>query len=227
MNKTAFFKLSYGMYLVCSGNDVKKNGQIANSVFQIANDPPLIAASINKDNFTHAVIKEFGVFSVSVLDENTPMDFIGKFGFKSGRDINKFDGIEIEYGVLRTPLIYDNSVAFFEAELISETDAETHTIFIGKIVDAKVIGNGKPMTYSYYHQVKNGNAPKSAPVPHDVVDNKGGNMKKYKCTVCGYIYDSSKGDPDGGIAPGTAFEDIPDDWVCPICGVGKDQFEEA
>ncbi len=231
MDKTAFFKISYGLYIISARADGKNNGQIVNTVFQVSAEPPLIAVSVNKENYTHEFIEKSGKFSITVLSEETPMSFIGKFGFKSGRDIDKFEGINYELSERDIPLVLENAVACFELDLINKVDVSTHTLFIGKVIDAKIVSSSsKPMTYSYYHEIKQGLSPKKAPTYVEEVKkpNKGGNkMKKYRCTVCGYIYDPEKGDPDGGIAMGTPFEEIPDDWVCPICGVGKDQFEEV
>lgn len=87
--------------------------------------------------------------------------------------------------------------------------------------------DNKPMTYAYYHEIKGGKSPKLAPTyMNEEKSEEAKNMEKYVCTICGYVYDPQKGDPDSGIAPGTAFEDIPDDWVCPICGAKKDSFEK-
>jgi rubredoxin len=110
----------------------------------------------------------------------------------------------------------------------------THTIFIGEIVDAEVLGNGNAMTYDYYHKMKGGKSPKAAPTfvaaeipaPEENTVKETATMAKYQCSVCGYVYDPEQGDPDNGVKAGTAFEDIPDSWVCPVCGAGKDAFEK-
>jgi rubredoxin len=115
-------------------------------------------------------------------------------------------------------------LAYVEAEVINEADAGTHTIFLGRLVEAETLRTGEPMTYAYYHEVKRGSTPKTAPT-FIKEEKKVKKAAKYRCTVCGYIYDPEEGDPDGGIAPGTSFEQIPDDWVCPVCGARKDQFE--
>jgi len=118
--------------------------------------------------------------------------------------------------------------------VIKKVDVGTHTLFIGKIVNAGNIKKGIPLTYSYYHQIKKGISPKAAPtyipqsgekLPEEKDKKEFNKMAKFKCTVCGYIYDPEKGDSESGIKPGTPFESLPDDWVCPICGVGKDEFE--
>ncbi len=225
MNTKALYKLGYGLYVVSSIKGNKINGQIANTVFQITSEPPTMAVSINKSNLTHDFIKESKVLTVSVLSQDTPLSFIGRFGFKSGRDIDKFEGINYRKGETQAPVLIDNTLAYLEARVTQEVDVGSHTIFIGKLVGADVLKEGEPMTYAYYHQVKRGSTPKTAP---SYVEEKRvvAKMAKYRCTVCGYIYDPEPGDPDGGIAPGTAFEKIPDDWVCPVCGAAKSDFEK-
>ena len=224
MNLKALYKLGYGLYVVCSRKGKKLNGQIANTVFQITSEPPTIAVSINKDNLTHEFIKESKVLTVSVISQDTPLSFIGHFGFKSGRDIDKLEGISYKIGETQAPVVIENALAYLEAKVIQEVDVGTHTIFIGELVEAEVLKEGEPMTYAYYHQVKRGTTPKTAP-SYIAAEKEAIKAAKYKCTVCGYIYDPELGDPDGGIKPGTPFEEIPDDWVCPVCGAAKDKFE--
>jgi len=225
MNLKALYKLGYGLYVVCSRKGDKLNGQIANTVFQITSEPPTVAVSINKNNLTHEFIKESKVLTVSVISQDTPLSFIGHFGFKSGRDIDKLEGISYKTGETQAPVVTDNTLAYLEAKVIQEVDVRTHTIFIGEVVGADVLKEGEPMTYAYYHQVKRGTTPKTAPSYIEEKKETVPKMAKYRCTVCGYIYDPELGDPDGGIKPGTPFEEIPDDWVCPVCGVSKSDFE--
>ena len=163
MNLKALHKISYGLYVVTSRKGDNFNGQIANTIFQITSEPATIAASINKQNFTHEFIRESSVFVVSVLSKNTPLKFIGHFGFKSGRDIDKFKGTNYKVGRTGAPIVLDHAVAYLEAEVIKEVDAGTHTIFIGKVVDAEILTNEEPMTYAYYHLIKRGVTPKAAP----------------------------------------------------------------
>ena len=230
MNPKTLHKISYGLYIICSKNGKKINGQIANALFQVTAEPATIAVSINKQNLTHEYIEKSDFFTVSILSESTPMSFIGNFGFKSGRDIDKFKDVEYKLGKVKVPLILDNALACIEAKVIDKIDVGTHTIFIGRVEDAEIITEDKPMTYEYYHKVKGGFSPKTAPTYSSAVDKETKKeeekMDKYVCKVCGYVYDPEKGDPDSGVAPGSKFEDIPDDWVCPICGVGKEDFEK-
>ncbi len=234
MDIKALYKLGYGVYVVTSKKGNRINGQIANTVFQVASEPPTVAVSINKKNLTHEFIKESRVFAASVLGEETPLAFIGNFGFKSGRDTDKYAGVNYKIGETGAPIVLDNAVSYLEVRVTREMDVGSHTIFVGEVVNAGVVAEHKAcMTYDYYHQIKGGKTPKAAAtyVAEEKVAEKkkeaSGKMAKYKCTVCGYVYDPENGDPDGGIKPGTPFEDLPDDWVCPVCGAAKSEFEKV
>jgi len=217
------------MCIVSSIKAGRFNACIVNTVFQIVPEPPMIAVSINRQCLTHEFIIDSGIFTVSVLSQNTPMPFIGKFGFRSGRDIDKFEQVDYRIGKTGAPIVLDNTVAFLEAEVIESIDIETHTLFIAKIVACQSLDDdGEPMTYAYYRDVKHGRTPKTAATYIKIKSNtkeRIERMKKYKCLMCGYIYDPAVGDPDNGVEAGTVFEDLPDDWVCPDCGAGKDEFE--
>jgi len=227
VNLKALYKVSYGLYIISSKRKGKINGQIANTLFQVTSEPPTIAVSINKKNFTHQFIEESRVFAASVLSEDTPMSFIGRFGFKSGREIDKFSQVNYKIGKTGAPLVLDNTLAYLEAQVIKEMDVGTHTIFAGKLVEAESIKEGVPMTYAFYHEIKRGRAPETAPTYIKEKSKKvDSDMARYICTVCGYIYDPKKGDPDGGIIPGIPFEGLPANWVCPVCGASKEQFEK-
>jgi flavin reductase (DIM6/NTAB) family NADH-FMN oxidoreductase RutF/rubredoxin len=227
MNLKALHTCSYGLYVIGSQKGDRVNGQIANTVFQITSDPPTVAVSINKQNLTHEFISESKVFVASILSRDTPLSLIGQFGFKSGRDIDKLKDVNYKLGETKAPIILDHTIAYLEARVINQVDVGTHTIFIGELVGADVLKEGEPMTYAYYHQVKRGTTPKTAPTYVKERKEVASKMPKYRCTVCGYIYDPEQGDPDGDIKPGTPFEEIPDTWVCPVCGASKDQFEKV
>ncbi len=196
-------------------------------MFQITSEPPTIAVSINKNNLTHEFITESKVFTISVLCRDTPLSFIGHFGFKSGKDIDKFEGINYKLGETQAPVVINNAVAYLEAKVTQEVDVRTHTIFIGELVGADVITEKECMTYAYYHQVKQGTVPMTAPTYIEEKKVEAMKAPRFKCTICGYIYDPELGDPDSGIKPGTPFEELPDDWICPVCGAGKSEFEEV
>jgi flavin reductase (DIM6/NTAB) family NADH-FMN oxidoreductase RutF/rubredoxin len=226
MDKTAFYKLSYGLYVISSRKDEQLNGQICNTAFQVTSEPPTVAVSINKQNLTHEYIQACGKFNVSIISKSTPMPFIGHFGFKCGRDINKFETVNFKLGETGVPIVLDNTVAYIEAEVINQMDCGSHTIFVGQVRDCNVLNsNEEPMTYAYYQEVKRGKAPKTAPT-YQEAPKKAEQTDKYTCSVCGYTYDPEKGDPESGIKPGTKFEDLPADWTCPVCGADKSKFEK-
>ena len=227
MDVKALHKLGYGIYVVTSKKGDRFNGQIANTVMQVTAEPPTIAVSINKNNLTHEFIKESGVFTATVLCQDTSLAFIGNFGFKSGRDADKFEGINYKIGETDAPVVLDNTVAYLEARVKQEMDVGTHTIFVGEVVNAEVIADKVCMTYDYYHQVKRGVTPKAAATYVEEKKEVKAGMAKYRCTVCGYIYDPEKGDPEAGVKPDIPFEDLPDDWVCPVCGAAKSEFEKV
>jgi len=227
MNLKALYQLGYGLYVVCSKKGDKLNGQIANTVFQVCAEPPIIAVALNKQNLTNEFVSISKVFTVSILSQDAPLSFIGGFGFRSGRDVDKLEGVNYKLGETGAPIVLDNTLAYLEAKVINQTEVGTHTIFIGEIIAADILKEGEPMTYAYYHQVKRGSTPKAAPVYIEEKKEAAPKVAKYKCTVCGYIYDPELGDPDGGIKPGTPFEKLPDDWVCPVCGASKDQFDKV
>ena len=227
MNTKALRSLSYGLYVVASQKQGKLNGQIANTVGQVTSEPPTVSVCINKQNLTHDFITESRVFAASILSQDTPLSFIGHFGFKSGREVDKFKDVNYRLGETKSPIVLDHTLAYLEAKVVNQVDVGTHTIFIGELVGADVLKEGDPMTYAYYHEVKRGTTPKTAPSYIEERKETVSKMAKYKCSVCGYVYDPELGDPDGGIKPGTSFEEIPDDWVCPVCGASKDQFEKV
>jgi len=224
MNGKALQKIGYGVYVVSSKLGEKKNGQIANTAFQVTSDPATIAVSINKQNFTHGLIWKSKVFSVSVLSKTAPMTLIGNFGFKSGRTEDKFSGINFKEGVTGAPYLVEETVSWIEAEVINEMDCGTHTIFLGKAVGGDVLSDAEPMTYAYYHEVKGGKSPVTAPTYQRDDAAASQQAVRYTCTVCGYSYDPQSGDPEEGIAAGTAFSDIPDTWFCPVCRGSKKRF---
>ena len=224
LDAKALYKISYGLYIITSKKGEQINGQIANTVFQISSNPATVAVSINKQNLTNEFIKGSKVFGVSILAQEAPLSIVGHFGFKSGRDIDKFQVVSYKKGSSGVPVITEHTLACIEAEVITEVDAVTHDIFIGRITDAEVFLEGIPMTYAYYQQVKRGSVPPTA--PSSALKQAEGDEKldSYVCDVCGYVYDPAQGDPENGVDPGTPFDKLPDDWTCPVCGVGKDEF---
>jgi len=226
MDPNVLHNVGYGMYVVASNKGDALNAQIANTLFQITSEPVTIAVSINKKNLTHEYIENSSRFTVSILSEDAPLNFIGRFGFRSGKDGDKFKDVKFKKLASGCPVALDHAIGYLEAKVINKLDCGTHTLFLGEMTDSQILKAGRPMTYAYYHQVKRGTTPETAPtfIKGEAMTTGGTEMQKYRCTVCNYIYDPTVGDPDSGVQPGTKFEDIPEAWVCPVCGVGKDKF---
>ena len=232
VNIEAFYKVTYGLYIVSSKVNEKLSGYISNTVFQVTAEPVQFAVCCSKNNFTSEVIKQSKAFSISVLEQDTAAELIGLFGYKSGKDVNKFKGINYITGETGVPIVLDNTIAWFECEVVQTYDVGSHVLFIGKLVNNDLVDIYRaPLTYAYYREVKKGVAPKNAPTYIDKSQinmniSEGKNVKKYKCNVCGYIYDPESGDEKGGIPEGTAFEELPKDWICPVCDAQKSDFTE-
>ena len=163
MDRTVLQHLSYGVYVVSSTKDGRYNGQIANAVFQVCADPPVVAVCINRQNLTHEYIEDSQAFSVSILEQGTPMQFIGRFGYQSGRDIDKFDGVDHIADTRNIPVVTEHALGYIVAEVVNSMELETHTLFAGRLVDAVTLREDTPMTYAYYHHVKGGKSPETAP----------------------------------------------------------------
>lgn len=232
MNIQAFFKITYGLYIIASKNGSRLNGYIANTAFQVTAEPPQIAISCSKDNHTCHMIEASGVFSISILSQNAKPDIIGLFGYNSGKEINKFNTIAYTFGTTGAPIVTEDCLAWFDCRVNQSMDLGSHMLFIATIEDNALLEeSGIPLTYAYYHEVKKGKAPKNAPTYIDEKRLQSNTIvaeprfKKYKCLACGYVYDPAIGDPEANIPPGTPFEELPDEWVCPTCGSGKALFE--
>lgn len=210
----ALMDISYGMYVISTKYNGRNIGCFVNTVSQVTAVSPIISVSVNKENYTNEAIKNVKKFTVSILSEKTSPDVIGKFGFFSSKDTDKFE--KTEYNVIdELPVVTDNICGYAICEVIDVIDAETHDVFFARVISTKRVNKFTPMTYKYYHEEIKGKAPKTAPTYIEERENT--NSKKYKCIICGYIYDDSKED--------VKFEDLPDDWQCPICGVTKDKFK--
>jgi flavin reductase (DIM6/NTAB) family NADH-FMN oxidoreductase RutF len=159
----ALFNLSYGMYLIGSVKEGRYNGQIANAAMQVTGDPCAIAICLHKSNLTCEYVGASGLFSLSVLEQEVPMTFIGAFGFKSGRDVDKFCDVNCIVGDSGVPMVTKHALSVIEARVVERLDVFTHTLFVGQVLSSRVIREGSPLTYSDYHLVKKGRSPKTAP----------------------------------------------------------------
>lgn len=211
MNKTAFYNLSYGVYLCTSWDEGRPVGCVANSAMQITAEPATLAVSLNHGNYTNRCVSDKGYFSVCVLAEDCDPKLIGKFGFFSSREKDKFADFSWQVrGKLPVP---DGAMCWFSCRVIDKMETATHTVFLGEVMDADVLKAGTPMTYAYYHKVLKGKT--AAKAPTYIAPEAGQTAAKYVCKICGYVYD--------GKVP---FEELPDDWLCPVCGAPKSQFEK-
>ncbi len=211
MAKDVTQKLSYGVYAVTTWRDGEPKGCIANCAIQVTAEPATFAVSIHHDNYTNECIKKSGKFAVSVLAVDSDPKIIGALGFKSGRDRDKFDGVEWKV-CGKLPVIADGC-GYLACDVIDTMETPTHTVFLGRLVSSELFGDREQMTYDYYHKVVKGSSPKNAPTynAEAAAEAQTKPTRKFKCTVCGYVYDG---------------DELPDDYQCPICGVGKDLFEE-
>jgi flavin reductase (DIM6/NTAB) family NADH-FMN oxidoreductase RutF/rubredoxin len=247
MKYKAFHKLSYGLYLIATEFEGTKFGYVGNTAFQVTSEPLKIAISSHKNNFTTSKIIDSGKFSISVLKKEVNTSLIGEFGFMSGSDFDKFRNVKTITSVTGAPIITDSSVAWFDCKVLNSVDVGSHVLIIGEVLDSDVLSGEEPLTYAYYREKYKMLAPKNAPtyiekeklekevVPetlskpdenedHEHVFNE--ETGTYTCSICGYQYDPEEGDPALGIPPGTAFEDLPEDYKCPICNAGKDYFKK-
>ena len=161
MNKSAFYNLSYGVYICTTWDGDKPTGCIANSAMQITSEPATVAVSINHDNYTHECIEKCGYFALTILSEKVNPRLIGKFGFFSGRDKDKFDGVP--YTVREKLPVPDEGCTYIVCKVTNKMETSTHTVFLGEAIDADILSSETPMTYAYYHKVIKGKAPKTAP----------------------------------------------------------------
>ncbi len=211
MDNTAFFNLSYGVYLCTTWDNGRPTGCVANSAMQITANPATIAVSINHENYTHKCIKDCGYFAMVVLAEDSDPKLIGRFGFMSGEKVDKFDGTP--YSVRGKLPVPDGGLCYFVCKVISTMETTTHTVFLGEVLEAENLRKGTPMTYAYYHKVLKGKTSAKAPT---YVAEEPKEEVKYVCSICSYEYN--------GDVP---FEELPDDWVCPLCGMGKEFFQKV
>ena len=200
IDNAAIFKLSYGLFVLTAKDGEKDNGCIINTVQLVTDTPKRISITVNKANLTHDMIKKNGLFNVSVLSTDAPFKTFERFGFASGRDVNKFEGEEVERTANGVALFKDDANAYISGKVINEIDLGTHTLFIADVTEAALLSAVPSMTYQYYFDnVK--------PKPSAKKDDK----TVYVCSICGYEYEG---------------EEVPDDFICPWCKHGKDAFEK-
>lgn len=201
INANALQKISYGLYVLTSNNGEKDNGCIINTVSQVTSDNPLkLTITVNKDNYTHEMIMNTREFNISILTEEVPFDIFKQFGFVSGRGVDKFENFNdvarSENGILYL-IKYTNAV--ISCKVIETYDYGTHTIFVADITESKILSHKPSVTYEYYFE-------------HIKPNSKAQEKKKgYVCKICGYVYEG---------------EELPTDFICPLCKHGVEAFEK-
>ena len=199
MNPKALYHITYGLYLLSVRSYAQDNACIINTAVQVASDPLRIAISVNKGNQTHDMIMESGRFNLSALTTKTPFDLFKRFGMQSGRDVNKFIGFE---DVTRAQngiyVLTRYASAYLSCKLVRTMDLGSHTLFVAELEDAQVLSQDPCCTYGYYQSdIK--------PKPQET------KKKGWVCSVCGHVYEG---------------EDIPDDYICPLCRHGREDFSQ-
>lgn len=214
----AFRNLSYGLYIISSKKDGKPVGCVVNTFAQVTSSPAQVSVAVNKDNYTAQGIQETGAYEVAVMNESASMELIGTFGFHSSVDTDKFSEFETAVSEQGIEYVTQSSCAHFSVNVTQQLDLGSHFLFIGEVVDAAPIAGDSPMTYAYYHQVKGGKTPPKAS-SYNGGDDTGADATSageskpkiaWRCKICGHI---------------EYVDELPDDFTCPVCGVGRELFE--
>ncbi len=197
IDNTALFKIGYGLYVVTSKQDEKDNGLIVNAIMQVTNTPNRVVVAINKLNYSHDVIKNTGVMNVNCIDTTAPFSLFERFGFKSGRDTDKFNGLDFSRSDNGLAQLNGNVNAVLSLKVETYTDLGTHGMFICSVSEAKVLSENPTMTYDYYQ--------------NNVKPKKQAEKKKgFVCKICGYVYEG---------------DTLPADFICPLCKHPASDFE--
>ena len=226
IDKQAFRGLSYGLYIIGAQSGDQRGGCVVNTLCQVTSSPAQVSVAINKENVTSRLVAESGRFTAVILDEDTPMDLIGTFGFRTSAEIDKFAEHPFAADAAGVPYVTEHTVSRFSAKVVQTIDVGTHLMFIGEVEEAESTGFGAPMTYAYYHQVKGGKTPpKASSFEGDATvavkeeeaapaTEASGVRTAWRCTICGHIEYV-----DG--------PELPADFKCPLCGMGRELFEQG
>ncbi len=204
MDLKAMFKLSYGLFVVSAKRDEKDNGCITNTAIQVTSEPNRISLAVNKANYTHGMIMDTKKFNVSVISQKADFELFKRFGFQSGRDVDKFAGFA-DYERADNGILYVNkgTNALISAEVFTTLDLGTHTLFVADVTDLKVLDEASSATYEYYQDhIKPKPASSDGPKTGKVV---------WRCRICGYEYEG---------------EELPADFICPLCKHPASDFEK-
>lgn len=205
MNNKAFYSLSYGLYIVSAKDGAQNCACVVNTLQQVTAAPAQLSVTVNKDNCTARAIEKSGTFCATVIAQDISLETIGKFGFKSSADINKFECEDTALDCNGVPYLTQSMTAQYSCRVTSQTDVGSHITFVGEVVAAEVLSQEPVLTYAYYQTTKNGGTPKNAPsYKADSTQEEG-----FRCSVCGYILKS---------------DTVPQNYKCPICSQGSDKF---
>ncbi len=209
MNEKALFSLSYGLFVASAKYGEKDNACIINTAMQVTNQPNQISIAINKNNYTTELIKKSGKLNLSVLSQKAPFSIFERFGFQCGKDVDKFENYKyVKRAENDIFYITEETNAYFSCTVVKEVDLGTHILYIASVDEAEVLSDIPSMTYEYYFA--NVKPKKEAPKSEGRV---------WVCKICGFSYDES--------IEKVKFEDLPEDWVCPLCKHPKSDFELA
>ena len=206
VESNAFYKLSYGLYVISSAFEGKDSGCVVNTLQQVTSKPERLSVAVNKQNYTAQIIGASGVFTASVLVRQAEMELIRGFGFRSSKDVNKFNEYRCRRDSNGVLYLTEQTAARFSCTVEQTVDVGTHIIFIGAVTEGECLSDEDVMTYAYYHSVKNGMTPPNAPSYREVSQSMG-----WRCTICGYVY-------EGDV--------LPADFECPVCGAPAAVFEK-
>ncbi len=205
MDNKAMYKLSYGLFVLTTKAGDKHTGCIINTAIQAASEPNQISICVNKANYTHDLIKESGIFTVSIISENASFDLFKRFGFASGRDTDKFEGFDgYKTGSNDVRYVTEGTNAYISVKVEKTADLGSHTMFVGTITDMEVLSDVPSATYAYYFE-------NIKPKPEAVGTTPEGKTI-WRCKICGYEYTG---------------EELPDDFICPICKHPASDFEKV
>ncbi len=224
VDRKAFHTLSYGVYIVAAQTDELRAGCVVNTFQQVTSTPAQVSVAVNKDNATADVIRAAGRFTAAVLDETATMELIGRFGFKTSTDIDKFADTAFATDAAGQPYVTEHAAAWASVRVDHTIDMGSHWVFLGEAEEAGVLSKEPPMTYAFYRQVKGGKTPpkassydatEAAPAaeaaPAGDAEAASAGTSKWECQICGYVVE-------------VEGDSLPADFTCPLCGAGPDQF---
>ena len=200
IEKTAMYKLTYGLFVLTTTDGEKQNGCIVNTVSMITDNPKRITVYVNKANYSEELLRKTGVFNVSVLTESAPFDIFKRFGFASGRDTDKFDGIAVEKSENGLYYLPNHTNAVLSAKVVDCYDYGTHTLFVAEVTEGKTLSDEKSVTYEYYQS-------NIKPRPEAAAKT---DKEKWVCKICGYTHEG----------------ELPQDFICPWCKHPAEDFEK-